>query len=140
MPFKSLYPYIFFDLASGFKYLGYFLKTGPQRVEDWGWLLKKMEKKNNNWCYRWLSLGGSFTLLKSVLEIQLVYCMSLATIPFSVLNALRKMMFNFLWRRNNESNQLHLCKWEHITISNIFGGWGIHNIYDFNKALAANSL
>jgi len=49
-------------------------------------------------------------------------------------------MFNFLWRRNSETNQLHLCKWEQITIPKKFGGWGIHNIFDFSKALAANTL
>jgi hypothetical protein len=140
MPFKSMFPYIFSDLESGFKYLGYFLKTGPQRVEDWGWLLKKMEKKIDNWCYRWLSLGGRFTLLKSVLECQPVYWMSLVVVPCSVLNTMRKMMFNFLWRRNSESNQLHLCKWEQITIPKKFGGWGIRNIFDFSKALVANTL
>jgi hypothetical protein len=72
-PCKSLFPYRFSDLDSGFNYLGYFLKTGLQRVEDWGWLIKKMEKKIDNWCYRWLSLGGCFTLLKSVLESQPIY-------------------------------------------------------------------
>jgi hypothetical protein len=49
-------------------------------------------------------------------------------------------MFNFLWRRNSETNQLHLCKWEHITIPKKFGGWGIRNIFDFSKALAVNTL
>jgi hypothetical protein len=57
-------------------------------------------------------LGGRFTLLKFVLESQPVYWMSLAVIPCSVLNTLRKMMFNFLWKGNNESNHFHLCKWE----------------------------
>jgi hypothetical protein len=30
MPYKSLFPYIFYDLEYGFKYLGYFLKTRSQ--------------------------------------------------------------------------------------------------------------
>jgi hypothetical protein len=72
-PYKSLFPFTFSDLSTGFKYLGYHLKTGPQRVEDWSWMLKKVEKKIGLWCYRWLSLGGRYTLLKSVLESQPVY-------------------------------------------------------------------
>jgi hypothetical protein len=51
-PFKSLYPYIFSELAIGFKYLGVFIKTGTHRLEDWLWLIRKMEKKIDNWCYR----------------------------------------------------------------------------------------
>jgi hypothetical protein len=84
--------------------------------------------------------GRVLTLLKSVLESQPVYWMSLAAIPFTVLNNLRKIMFNFLWKGNNESNHYHLCKWELLTIPKKYGGWGLRNIFDFNKALAANSL
>jgi hypothetical protein len=118
---------------SGFKYLGYFLKTGPHRANDWSWLLKKMEKKIDNWCYRWLSLGGRYTLLKVVLESQPVYWMSLAYVPRSVLNSIRKLMFNFLWRRNNDSTPLHLCKWEQLSLPKKFGGWGFHNILTLVK-------
>jgi hypothetical protein len=82
----------------GFKYLGFYLKAGAQRMEEWNWLLKKFEKRINNWCYRWLSLGGRLTLLKAVLTSQSVYWLSMAVVPISVLNLLRKMMFNFLWK------------------------------------------
>jgi hypothetical protein len=34
-PFKKLFPFTFFDLSTGFKYLGYYLKTRLHRVEDW---------------------------------------------------------------------------------------------------------
>jgi hypothetical protein len=140
VPYKALFPFRFSELDSGFNYLGYFLKSGVQRVEDWGWLIKKMEKRINNWCYRWLSLGGRFTLLKVVLESQPIYWMSLAVVPCSVLNTLRKLMFNFLWKRKSDTNQMHLCNWEQITLPKLFGGWGIHNIFDFSKSLAANTL
>jgi len=125
IPYKSLFPYIFSDLASGFKYLGFFLKTGSQRVEDWSWLINKMEKKINNWCYRWLSLGGRFTLLKSVLGSKPLYWLSLVVIPCYVLNTLRKLIFNFLWKGNSESNHYHLCKWDQISLPKLFGGWGL---------------
>jgi hypothetical protein len=140
VPFKALFPYNFEDLDAGFKYLGYFLKTGTHRAIDWCWLLKKMEKKIDNWCYRWLSLGGRYTLLKVVLESQSVYWMSLAIVPRSVLNSIRKLMFNFLWRRNMDSTPIHLCKWEQLSVPKEYGGWVFHNIFDFNKALAAHTL
>jgi len=44
--FKSILPYTFSALNTGFKYLGYYLKTGAQRVEDWNWLIIKMEKND----------------------------------------------------------------------------------------------
>jgi len=72
-PFKALFPFSFEDLDVGFKYLSYFLKIGLYQASDWCWLLKKLEKKINNWCYRWLSLGGRYTLIKVVLKSQSVY-------------------------------------------------------------------
>jgi hypothetical protein len=139
-PFKSLYPYIFSELAIGFKYLGVFIKTGTHRLEDWLWLIRKMEKKIDNWCYRWLSLGGRLILLKVVLESQSVYWLSLAIIPNSILNTLRKIMMNFLWNGNRETNHIHLCKWEQISVPKRNGGWGLRNLLDFKQAMAANSL
>ena len=38
--YKPLFPYNLSNLASGFKYLGFYLKTGPQRADDWICLLK----------------------------------------------------------------------------------------------------
>jgi hypothetical protein len=96
LPFKSILPYTFSDLADGFKYLGYFLKIGMQKAEDWGWLLAKISKKIGLWCNRWLSMGGRYILIKTVLEGQPVYWMSMEVIPCFVLCKIRKMMFRFL--------------------------------------------
>jgi len=42
--FKEAYSYNFLDLAKGFKYLGYFLKDGKYKFEDWRSILAKFEK------------------------------------------------------------------------------------------------
>jgi hypothetical protein len=72
-PFKNLFQYQFGDLKNGFKYLGCFMKPDNYRVEDWRWLVRKFEKRINHWCFRWLTLGGRFILIKSVLENLPVY-------------------------------------------------------------------
>lgn len=54
--FKVVFPFKFISMDLGFKYLGFYLKAGAQRLEEWNWLLKFFEKRINNWCYRWLSL------------------------------------------------------------------------------------
>jgi hypothetical protein len=83
--------------VEGFRYLGYFLKEEKLKFEDWRWLLSKIENKIGHWCNRWLSLGGRFILIKSVLESQSVYWMALAAVPNSVLNKIHQMIFDFLW-------------------------------------------
>jgi hypothetical protein len=40
-----VFPYNFADLSEGFRYLGFYLKTGMYKAEDWRWLLAKIEKK-----------------------------------------------------------------------------------------------
>jgi hypothetical protein len=110
--FKIFIPYSFSDLTEGFKYLGYYLKDGIQKSKDWSWLIQKVEKKIRHWSYRWLSLGGRFTLCKAVLESQPIYWFSLASIPLSILHKLRNLLYNFLWNGNVDTNHFHLCHWE----------------------------
>jgi hypothetical protein len=66
--------------------------------------------------------------------------MSLEIIPNTVLNNLRRIMFNFIWKGNNDTRYFHLCKWESLTLPKKFGGWGLRNLFDFNKDLVENSL
>jgi hypothetical protein len=65
---KEILPFEVKPLDDGFKYLGFFLKPNCYLINDWRWLLKKVEKKISNWCHRWLTLGGRYILVKSVLE------------------------------------------------------------------------
>jgi hypothetical protein len=39
------------NLEKGMKYLGFFLKPNNYRVNDWLWLLKKIEKRIGNWTF-----------------------------------------------------------------------------------------
>jgi hypothetical protein len=105
-PFKSVLPYTFSELSSGFKYLGYYLKTGAQKAEDWDWLVARITKKIGIWCNRWLSLGGRYILIKTVLEGQSIYWMSMETIPRSVLSKIRKLMFHFLWNGHKDTQHI----------------------------------
>jgi len=43
--YKEIFPFNFVGLDVGFRYLGYYLKPANYRVEDWRWLLKKIEKR-----------------------------------------------------------------------------------------------
>jgi hypothetical protein len=64
-PFKEFLPFSFVELISGFKYLGYYLKLGASKTEDWIWLVSKLEKKIGLWLNKWLSLGGRYILVKA---------------------------------------------------------------------------
>jgi hypothetical protein len=38
--------------------------------------------------------------------------------PRSILNQIRKLMFNFLWKGNKDSNHYHLCRWDVLSGQN----------------------
>jgi hypothetical protein len=40
--FQHLLPYTFSELSSWFKYLGYYLKTGADKAEDWDCLVVRI--------------------------------------------------------------------------------------------------
>jgi hypothetical protein len=127
-------------LSLGFKYLGYHLKPGVSKSEDWCWLVAKFERKIGLWCNKWLSLGGRFVLVKSVLESLSVFWMSMERIPCNILSKLCKLSFAFLWSGQNEKHHFHLCRWDILSRPKKVGGWGLKNLTFFNTALLANTL
>jgi hypothetical protein len=109
-------------------------------MEDWYWLLEKFEFRINHWCNRTLSLGGSYILIKSVLESLPIYWLALAYVPISILNKIRQNIFSFLWTGYKKKNCFHLCKWELLSKPKQYGGWGFQNLYLSYRALASNTL
>lgn len=135
-----LFPHTFTNMSESFNYFGYFMKANSCRIVDWNWLLEKVKKWIGNWCNRWLSLDGRYTLLKSSMEGQPVYWMALAALLLTVLHKLRKLSFNFLWSGCSTIPRLHLSSWDTIAKPKHKGGWSLRNIFFFNLRLVANTL
>jgi hypothetical protein len=113
---------------------------GASSPEDWKWLVAHFEKRINFWCNKWLSLGGRYILVKSVLESLPVYWMSLEKIPNKIIILLRRLIFNFLWNSHPGHFRFHLCNWADLSKPRRNGGWGLMNLSLFNTALLANSF
>jgi hypothetical protein len=137
---KDSIPFSFIDLSKGFRYLGYQLKPGASSSVDWRWLVAIFERRIGFWCNKWLSLGGRFTLVKSVLESLAVFWMTLERIPNKIINILRRLSFNFLWNGQAGKHRFHLCSWELLSKPRRAGGWGLKNLTTFNTTLLASSF
>jgi hypothetical protein len=122
------------------KYLGFFLKPNDYRVNDWHWLLQKVEKKIGHWTSRWLSLGGRLVLVNSVLQNMLVYWLCLAKVALNIIDNISQIFSRFLWKGAKKPIGFHLAIWDSITRPKDLGGWGIQNLNGFEKALDAKSL
>lgn len=137
---KQFFPFEVKDLNQEFKYLGYYLEPNNYIKQDWMWLVRKVENIINQWCNRWLSLGEKMILVKDVLKIIPVYWFSLAKIPSSILELIRRMSFNFLWDGNKQRSSYHLSKWQDLSRPKACGGWGLKHLFHFGKALETKSL
>jgi hypothetical protein len=78
-----------------------------------------------------LSRAGRLVLIKSVLEAILVYCHLLAFVLKGILERIKKIYFNYLWRGIVEYKKLHLTGWKKISLPSKWGGWGLKYIHSF---------
>ena len=98
-------------------------------------MIEKFEKGIKNWTYRFLSIGGRLTLTKVVLLSIPIYWLSILQVPASIINLLRRFIFNFLWTGGPKSGKLIMIGWENRYLLKDLGGWGIKNLHWFNDAL-----
>ena len=75
-------------------------------------------------------------LVKSVIQSIHVYWFSLAMIPASVINNIRKIFFHFPWIVNFEASKFHLTSWESISLVKNLGGWGLKQLDWFSYSLS----
>jgi hypothetical protein len=127
------------SLDQGLKYLGFSLKPNCYRIGDWSWIIKKIEKKINNWTFRWLSLGGRLTLETSVLQSIPVYWLSLAKAPMSILQRIQLLISRFIWKGGKKSTCFHLAKWQSLAKPKEFGEWGNKHMKWFSLSLATKT-
>jgi len=72
-------------------------------------MMAKVEKKLNTWCNRWLSIGGHLVSVKAILEVIIVYWISLAWVPKGVLETIRRICYKFIWCRDEKKIGLVLA-------------------------------
>ena len=100
----------------------------------------ELERRINQWCNRWLTLGGRLILVKFVLGNNLVYWLSLGKILSYILDLIRRNNFNFLWVVNKEKTFFHLLKLQDLSRPGICGGWGMNHIFHIGKPLTTKSF
>ena len=137
---RELFQFKFEQMETSFKYLDLFLKPNSYRVNDWHWLIKKIDNKISNWSYRFLTLGVSLTLIKTTLQSIPIYWCSLVKLPVSVISSIQKKIFHFLWTGLNVERKFHFAPSEILASPTDQGGWGIKNLSLFNLHFVSNPL
>ncbi|GJY42099.1 hypothetical protein Tco_0429369 [Tanacetum coccineum] len=80
-------------------------------------VLKKVLSRLSRWKLKTLSIGGRFTLLKSVLGSMPIFHMSIFKVPSSILNSLEVIRSRFFNGHEHKSNKATWFKWNKVLTS-----------------------
>nr|GEV74469.1 RNA-directed DNA polymerase, eukaryota [Tanacetum cinerariifolium] len=68
-------------MSAPFKYLGVMVGGNMSRIKAWDAIIQQLKSRLSKWKLKTLSIGGRFTLLKSVLGASPIYAMSIFKFP-----------------------------------------------------------
>lgn len=88
------------------KYLGNPLFMGRKITQAYEDLKRKIEFKLQGWKSKLLSQARKSTLIKSVINVMLVYAMSNTSLPLKWCQDVERLTSKFLW--NNQDRDRHL--------------------------------
>jgi len=116
--------------------LGFPLSIGSLRRSQWLPLIEKVQRRLTGWKGRLLSLGERITMVDTVLYAISTYFLSFFQLPRWVEKDIDSIMRKFLWNRGNvDIKGFSLVNWKCVCKRKEFGGLGVINLRDFNRAL-----
>nr|GEZ42469.1 RNA-directed DNA polymerase, eukaryota [Tanacetum cinerariifolium] len=118
-----------------FKYLGVMVGGNMSKINAWDETVAKVKSRLSKWKLNTLSIGGRFTLLKSVLGFTPIYSMSLYKVPKSVLCELESIRRNFFNGSQGNDKNISWVKWSKVLASKRFGGLGVSSFFALNRSL-----
>ncbi|GJV97810.1 RNA-directed DNA polymerase, eukaryota [Tanacetum coccineum] len=118
-----------------FKYLGITVGGNTYLVKSWDDTIYKLKSRLSKWKLKTLSIGGRFTLLKSVLGSTPIYNMFLYKVPKAVLNTMESIKRNFFNGIQENEKKIAWIKWTKVLAPKNHGGIGVSSFYALNRAL-----
>ncbi|GKD44047.1 RNA-directed DNA polymerase, eukaryota, reverse transcriptase zinc-binding domain protein [Tanacetum coccineum] len=122
-------------LSTPFNYLGVKVGAPSSRSSSWEEVLSKISYRLSKWKLKSLSIGGRFTLLKSVLSSMPLYHMSIYKVPMGVLNKMESLRRNFFNGVDNKERKISMIGWKKVLASKKKRGLGISSFFTLNRAL-----
>jgi hypothetical protein len=116
------------------KYLGIPLMDISYKMATWEGVLNKLQERVKKWMYRSLNLAGRLVLTKMVLQAIPTYMMSIFLSPKGILQKIRTLQREFLWRGAETKKKWALVAWEKVCKPKCKGGLGLQDRQVTNKA------
>nr|GEW66521.1 RNA-directed DNA polymerase, eukaryota [Tanacetum cinerariifolium] len=105
------------------------------RNEAWKEVLDKVLSRLSKWKTKTLSIGGRFTLLKSILGSMLIFHMSIFKVSSYVLKTLESIRSRFFNGQDQKSHKASWVKWDSVFTLRDKGGLGVASLYALNRGL-----
>nr|GEX18412.1 RNA-directed DNA polymerase, eukaryota, reverse transcriptase zinc-binding domain protein [Tanacetum cinerariifolium] len=96
---------------------------------------EKVISRLSRWKMKTLSIGGRFTLLKSILGSMPIFHMSIFKVPSSILKNLEAIRSRFFNGQEPTSKKASWVKWSQVLTSKEKGGLGVSSLYALNRGL-----
>ncbi|GJW43787.1 RNA-directed DNA polymerase, eukaryota, reverse transcriptase zinc-binding domain protein [Tanacetum coccineum] len=122
-------------MKTPFKYLGVLVGGNSSLVKFWDETINKIKMRLSKWKLKTLSVGGRYTLIKSVLGSTPIYNMSLYKVPKAALNSMETMRRNFFNGIGENEKKISWISWSKVLASRKHGGLGVSSLYALNRAL-----
>ncbi|GKA50750.1 RNA-directed DNA polymerase, eukaryota [Tanacetum coccineum] len=118
-----------------FNYLGIKVGAPMSRLNSWKDITAKISLRLSEWKLKSLSIGGRYTLLKSVFTSIPIYHMSLFKVPAGNLKEMESLRRNLFNGMDRSEKKMVWIRWEKLLASKKNGGLGISSFFATNHAL-----
>ncbi|GKA42446.1 RNA-directed DNA polymerase, eukaryota, reverse transcriptase zinc-binding domain protein [Tanacetum coccineum] len=105
------------------------------RSKSWDDVLAKISSRLSKWKIKTLSIGGRYSLTKSVLSSLHLYHMSIYKVPMGVLNNIESIRRRFFNGVDKYERKMSMIGWNKILASKKKGGFGVSSFFALNRAL-----
>nr|GEU81705.1 RNA-directed DNA polymerase, eukaryota, reverse transcriptase zinc-binding domain protein [Tanacetum cinerariifolium] len=122
-------------LKTPFTYLGTKVGENMSRKEAWKEVVDKVLSRLSKWKTKTLSIGGRFTLFKSVLGSMSIFHISIFKVPSYVLKTLESIHSRFFNGQDHKNRKASWVKWDNVLTSRDKGGLGVASLYALNRGL-----
>jgi hypothetical protein len=110
------------------------LMNRESKYITWEGILTKLQERAKRWTYRTLNLAGHLILTKAILQAIPTYLISVFPTPKCILQKIRTIQTNFLWRGTEDKKKWALVAREKPCWPKSKGGLGLQDPQVTNEA------